>query len=183
MKAILHLLLTLLLAAIGTAKLYAAELKVGDPAPSFELRASDGKMYKLNDFKGKQAVVIAWFPRAFTPGCTNECKSMKENGEALRKYDVAYFTASTDAVDGPRGNKAFAESLGVDYPILCDPKGETATAYGIYNADKNFANRVTFYIDREGRIAHVDKKVATGTHGSDVAKKLKELGVPERLAK
>src|SRR5262245_14338473 len=57
-----------------------AELKEGDQAPDFELKASDGKTYKLSDLKGK-FVVIAWFPKAFTPGCTTECKSMKENGE------------------------------------------------------------------------------------------------------
>jgi peroxiredoxin Q/BCP len=107
---------------------------------------------------------------------------MKENGDAIRKYDVAYFTASTDAVDGPRGNKAFAESLELDFPILSDPKGEAAEAFGVLNKAK-MANRVTFYIDREGKIAHIDKKVATDTHGSDMAKKLKELGVPEKSAK
>jgi thioredoxin-dependent peroxiredoxin len=182
MKTFVYSIATVL-CLLNLAELSAAELKVGDAAPAFELQASDGKTYKLDDFKGKQAVVIAWFPRAFTPGCTNECKSMKENGEAIRKFDVAYFTASTDAVDGDRGNRAFAQSLELDYPILSDPKGEAAQAYGIYNADKKFAKRVTFYIDREGKISHIDEKVATGSHGSDVAKKLKELGVPEKAPK
>jgi peroxiredoxin Q/BCP len=179
MKTISNLLLVAMLFSVFTARISAAELKVGDPAPSFELQASDGKTYKLDDFKGKRAVVIAWFPRAFTGGCTKECKSMKENGEAIRKYDVAYFTASTDPVDGPKGNKAFAESLELDYPILSDPKGEAAKAFGV-SADGKMAKRVTFYIDREGKISHIDKKVATDTHGADMAKKLKELGVPEK---
>jgi BMFP domain-containing protein YqiC len=90
----------------------AAELKVGDKAPEFELKGSDGKLHSLKEFKGKKAIVLAWFPRAFTGGCTAECKSLKENGEAIRKFDVAYFTASTDQMDGEKGNKAFAESLG-----------------------------------------------------------------------
>ncbi len=179
MKRLIKPFLFAFLASVVAAPLYAAELKVGDPAPSFELQGSDGKTYKLNDFKGKQAVVIAWFPKAFTGGCTKECKSMKENGDAIRKYDAAYFTASTDAVDGPKGNKAFAESLELDYPILSDPKGEAAEAFGVLNKAK-MANRVTFYIDREGKIAHIDSNVATNTHGSDMAKKLKELGVPEK---
>ena len=66
----------------------AAELKVGDPAPDFTLQATDGKTYKLSDFKGKQAVVLAWFPKAFTQGCTIECKSLAEHGDLIQKYDV-----------------------------------------------------------------------------------------------
>ena len=76
-----------------------AELKVGDTAPDFSLQASDGKTYKLSDFKGKRAVVVAWFPKAFTTGCTIECKSLAENGEKIRMYDVAYFMASVDNVE------------------------------------------------------------------------------------
>jgi peroxiredoxin Q/BCP len=95
MKAAIFSVLCALAVALAI-PLSAAELKVGDPAPDFSLAASDGKTYKLSDFKGKQAVVIAWFPRAFTQGCTIECKSLAENGEKIRKFDVAYFMASVD---------------------------------------------------------------------------------------
>ena len=154
----------------------AAEPKVGDDAPDFSLVGTDGKTYKLSDLKGK-AVVVAWYPRAFTGGCTAECKSFKEQGAALRKYDVAYFTASTDDV---KKNTDFAKSLDADYPILSDPDGKVATAYGIYNADKGFANRVTFIIGADGKLLFIDKAVKTGNHGQDVAAKLKELGVAEK---
>src|SRR5437868_15254196 len=93
----------------------AAELKVGDPAPNFKLQATDGKTYQLSDFKGKKAVVVAWFPKAFTQGCTIECKSLAENGDRIRKYDVAYFMASVDPLDGEQGNKAFAEAHKADF--------------------------------------------------------------------
>jgi len=83
-------------------------------------------------------------------------------------------------MEGEKGNKAFAQSLGADYPILSDPSGETAKAYGIYNGERKFAGRTTFYIDKEGKILHIDKAVKTGTHGSDIAAKLKELGAPEK---
>src|SRR6187401_459660 len=85
----------------------AAELKVGDPAPNFKLQATDGKTYQLSDFKGKKAVVIAWFPKAFTQGCTIECKSLAENGDKIRKYDVSYFMASVDPLED---NIAFAKA-------------------------------------------------------------------------
>src|SRR6185503_10509726 len=115
----------LMMAAAGGAQTPAPELKVGDQAPDFSLQASDGKTYKLSDFKGKQAVVVAWYPKAFTSGCTAECKSMRETGAEIRKFDAAYFTASVDPADT---NKKFAESLQADYPILSDPTFETAKA-------------------------------------------------------
>jgi len=151
----------------------AAPLKVGDEAPNFELKGSDGKTYRLSDFKGKKPVVIAWFPKAFTGGCTKECKALKEQGDEIRKYDVAYFTAS---VDDAEQNKKFAESLNVDYPILSDPTKETAKAYGVLN-ERGMANRWTFYIDKNGKIAHIDQKVNTETHGKDIAAQLHTLGV------
>ena len=76
-----------------------AELKVGDPAPNFTLQATDGKTYKLSEFKGKQAVVLAWFPKAFTQGCTIECKSLAANGDKIRKFDVSYFMISVDPLE------------------------------------------------------------------------------------
>jgi peroxiredoxin Q/BCP len=155
----------------------AQELKVGDAAPDFALQATDGKTYRLSDFKGKKAVVVAWFPKAATPGCTAECKSMREHGAKIRAFDVAYFTASVDPMEA---NKAFAESLDIDYPILCDPTHATARAYGIFNAERKIAGRATFYIGQDGRILHIDRKVATATHGADVAERLKELGVARR---
>jgi thioredoxin-dependent peroxiredoxin len=170
--AVLALILT-----VSAAPLSAEELKVGDPAPEFELKASDGKTYKLSDFKGKSAVVIAWFPRAFTGGCTKECKSMRESGEKLREYDVAYFTASTDPVEK---NADFAKSLDLDYPILSDPTGETAKNYGVYIADRNAAQRVTFYIGEDGKLQHIDRAVKTDTHGSDIATQLGKLGVEKK---
>ena len=106
----------------------AAELKVGDQAPDFSLQASDGKTYKLSDFKGKKAVVLAWFPKAYTSGCTIECKSLAENGDKIRKFNVAYFMASVDAVED---NKGFAEKEKADFPLLSDPTKATATAYGV----------------------------------------------------
>ncbi|MFO1496952.1 MAG: peroxiredoxin [Verrucomicrobiota bacterium] len=150
--------------------------KAGDAAPDFTLQGTDGKTYKLSEFKDKKPVVVAWFPKAFTSGCTAECKSMQANTDALRKFDVAYFTASCDDVET---NKKFADSLGLGYPILSDPTRETAKAYGLITGDKKNASRVTFYISKDGRILLVDDKVKTATHGADVAAKLKELGIAE----
>jgi peroxiredoxin Q/BCP len=155
----------------------AEALKVGDDAPDFTMVGSDGKTYKLSDFKGKSAVVIAWYPRAFTGGCTKECKAFKEQGSSIREYNVAYFTASNDPAEK---NKAFAESLDVDYPILSDPDSKVAKAYGVLNSAGTAAQRWTYYIDEDGKILHIDKSVKTESHGSDVAAKLGELGVEKK---
>jgi peroxiredoxin Q/BCP len=152
-------------------------LKVGDTAPAFSLMGSDGKTHSLKDFAGKQTVVVAWFPKAFTGGCTAECKSMHEHGDAIRAYDVAYFTAS---VDDAETNKKFAESLKLDYPILSDPDKATAKAYGVFLAGYGVANRVTFYIGPDGKIQYVDHKVSPATAAEDIAKRLEALKVPKR---
>ena len=151
----------------------ADELKVGDPAPPFSLAGSDGKTYSLEQFKGKSPVVIAWFPKAGTPGCTAECKSLREHSKALHDLKVAYFTAS---VDTPEQNKRFAESLQLDYPILSDPNKTVARAYGVIQS-RPFAERWTFYIDKDGVIRGIDKQVKPPQAGLDVAAKLKELGL------
>ena len=158
----------------------AAELAVGDKAPDFKLQASDGKTYTLSDFKGKKAVVIAWFPRAFTQGCTIECKSLAANGDKIRKYEVAYFMASVDPIEGEKGNKAFAESEKADFPVLSDPTKEVAAAYGVLNPERGVSSRWTFYIDKNGEIAAIDKAVKPATSAEDMLAKLAELKVATR---
>ena len=149
------------------------ELKVGDAAPDFSLEASDGKTYKLSDFKGKKAVVVAWFPKAYTSGCTIECKSLAENGHLIRKYNVAYFMASVDPL---ADNKGFAEKEKADFPLLSDPSKKTAEAYGVLNA-RGMANRWTFYIGKDGKIQGIDKAVKPASSAEDMAAKLGELHV------
>ena len=170
------------LLGLGTLALFcfagavADDLKVGDKAPEFSLEASDGKTYTLEQYKGKSGVVIAWFPKAFTEGCTKECKSLKENSKALKDLKIAYFTASVDTADE---NTKFAKSLDLDYPILSDPDKTVAKAYGVLNPARGFANRWTFYIDKEGVIKAIDKEIKVDKAGTDVAAKVKELGLAD----
>ncbi len=163
-----------LVLAAGAARGAEGDLKVGDKAPAFSLEGTDGKTYSLDQFKGKKAVVIAWFPKADTPGCTRECKSLKANGDSLRPLNVAYFTASVDTV---AANKKFAEKLGLDYPILSDPDKSVATAYGVVHPGRPVAERWTFYVDKDGNLKEIDKKINVDKAGTDVASKVKELGL------
>ena len=172
---------------VGVQAQTATELKVGDVAPDFSLPASDGKTYKLSDFRGKEAVVIAWFPKAFTQGCTIECKSLAENGDKLKKYQMTYFMASVDPL---AENTKFAKSTSVqvlgtgntvakkeaDFPILSDENKEVATKYGVLNP-RGFTNRWTFYIDKTGKVAYIDKAVRAETSAEDMIAKLGELKV------
>jgi len=154
----------------------AAALEVGDEAPDFELTASDGKTYRLADFRGKQAVVLAWFPKAFTSGCTIECKSLAENGHLIRDYDVTYFMASVDPL---ADNARFARETEADFPLLSDPTKETARAYGVLNL-MGVASRHTFYIGVDGRIVAIDRDVKPATSAEDMAAMLGKLEVTRR---
>jgi thioredoxin-dependent peroxiredoxin len=151
-------------------------LSPGDEAPEFELTASDGRTYRLSAFRGRQAVVIAWFPKAFTGGCTSECESIGASSHALRQFNVAYFGAS---VDTPETNRRFAASMGIDFPILSDPGTSVARAYGVLGRS-GFPARWTFYVGTNGRILAIDKQVRTGMHGFDIQKTLSELQMPRR---
>jgi thioredoxin-dependent peroxiredoxin len=158
---------------LGAHTASAQELAVGDAAPDFSLQASDGKTYRLADYKGKQAVVVAWFPKAFTGGCTIECKSLAEKGDLIRKYDVTYFMASVDPV---ADNTGFAQQQKADFPLLSDPTKETAKAYGVLS-ERGFAKRWTYYIGKDGKILAIDKEVKPASSAEDMAAKLGELKV------
>ena len=160
-------------AALGRVALGDVDLRAGDLAPDFTLPASNGRTYQLSDFRGRQTVVIAWFPKAFTGGCTAECRSLGASHETLRGFNVQCFAAS---VDPPDTNAEFARSLDLPYPILCDETKETAVAYGVLSAS-GFPSRWTFYIGLDGRILDIDKQVHPTSHGHDVAGRLTGLGI------
>ena len=162
-----------LAATTALAQTPAVELKVGDAAPNFTLKATDGKTYTLSDFKGKKAVVVAWFPKAFTSGCTIECKSLATKGDLIRAYDVTYFMASVDPVEQ---NKGFAEQQKADFPLLSDPTKKVAERYGVL-APLGYAKRWTFYIGKDGKILAIDQSVKPETSAEDMAAKLGELKV------
>jgi peroxiredoxin Q/BCP len=170
-------------------------LKVGDMAPDFSLPGTDGKTHRLSEYRGKTAVVIAWFPRAFTGGCTIECKSLADNGDKIKKFDVAYFMASTDTLEDNtkfaqattvtlpgRGGAAptIVEKKAADFPMLSDPAMTTARAYGVVTGERTTASRWTFYIDKAGRIAAIDTAVRPATSAEDMITKLAELRIPPR---
>ena len=168
-------------------------VKVGDMAPDFTLQGTDGKTHKLSEYRGKETVVLAWFPKAFTQGCTIECKSLAENGDKIKKYQVTYFMASVDPLEdnvkfakatsvtlGQGANQQVVEKKEADFPMLSDPTKETAKAYGVLNEQRGFANRWTFYIDKAGKVAAIDTTVRPASSAEDMLTKLTELKVGMR---
>ncbi len=156
-----------------------ADLSVGDTAPDFALEGTDGKMHRLSELVGEggtEAVVVAWFPRAYTRGCTIECKSLAENGHLLRAFDVAYYMASTDPIEDNRG---FGAENDADFPLLSDPTSETAEAYGVLRPE-GYAARHTFYIGQDRQVLLIDREVRPATSAEDMAAKLAELGIAQR---
>ena len=160
-------------ALLAGAPVHAAELKVGDKAPAFDLASTAGGRYEL----GGRTVVLAWFPRAYTPGCTMQCKSIAKHGDLIRAFDVDYFMASTDPLED---NAGFAAKHNADFPMLSDPTTETAKAYGVFH-ERGFAMRHTFYIGPDRTILAIDRKSNPATAAEDIAATLAELNVPRRL--
>jgi len=163
----------ILLAIFTSFSLLASDLKVGELAPNFKLQATNGDYYQLSDYKGKQAVVLAWYPMANTRGCTIECKSLVEKGHLIREYNASYFMASVDPLDD---NRAFAKKTGADFPMLSDPSKDVAKAYDVLNIFR-VASRVTFYISKEGKILKIDEDISPKTAAEDIADNLEKLNV------
>ena len=153
----------------------APALEVGQKAPDFALRGSDGKTHRLADFVGKRGFVLAWFPKAFTPGCTAELGSLRDGAAEIARYDADVFMVSYDS---PETNADFARSLGTQQVLLSDPDGAVATAFGVAGA--SFAQRWTFYVDKDGLVREIDRAVDTANAGADIARRLGELGYPKR---
>jgi peroxiredoxin len=150
------------------------ELNVGDVAPDFELEDQNGKKVRLSQYRGKKNVLLAFFPFAFSPVCTNELGDLKEKEDIVLKLDTQILAAS---VDSTWTQKAFAKELGVKFPILSDFGRKAVALYGAYYEDKGFAKRTVFVIDKQGKVAY-KKQYEPGTQpiiaeAVSVLKKLK----------
>jgi len=163
----------ILMLSVITFTTNATDLKVGDKAPNFNLQATTGDYYNLKDFLGKSNVVLAWYPMANTRGCTIECKSLVEKGHLVREYNAKYFMVSVDPLDD---NRAFAKKTNADFPMLSDPTKKVAEAYDVLNF-MGVANRVTFYIGKDGTILKIDEEIKPATAAEDMAATLKALNV------
>lgn len=130
-----------------------ADIQRGDQAPDFELRDSTGQPVKLSDYQGKKAVVLLFYPFAFSGICTSELCSIRDRLDDFSNDEVETLAVSADA---PFALKAFADKEGLEFPLLSDhwPHGDVARTYGVFNPDVGAAERATFVIDRDGTVVY-----------------------------
>ncbi len=131
-----------------------AGLKVGDLAPDFVLPATTGKEIRLSDFRGQKVVILAFFPAAFTGGCTKQVKGYQANLEKIGGLSAQVLAVSTDNLPTLR---RWSEELKLEYPLLSDFMRKVSAEYGVLNEARGTANRTTFVIDKEGRIQHIEQ--------------------------
>lgn len=144
-----------MIVAITFALLFTAEppppkLRVGQEAPAFSLPATSGRTIQLSEFKGRKKVVLAFFPKAFTGGCTKEMAGLRDHQKMFDDAGAVVFGISMDDLET---QKKFAESLKLTFSLLADKSGRTASAYRVKGA--LWANRTTFVIDETGAIAAI----------------------------
>lgn len=129
-------------------------LKVGDEAPDFTLKSTQGKDVKLSDFRGKKTVVLAFFPAAFTGGCTKEMQAYAAGFDKFTSTNAEVFGVSTDNLPS---QKHWAEQvIKTPVPLLSDFMRKVSTQYGVLIPERGIASRTTFVIDPDGKIQHID---------------------------
>ena len=150
--------------------MHVMNLKVGDAAPDFELPDQDGKTHKLSDYLG-QTILVYFYPRDFTPGCTAEACQIRDNFPKFSSVNTLVLGISTDTVES---HKKFAQKYRLPFTLLSDVKKEVVKNYGVYKPKKLFGKeffgtaRTSFLIDKNGKITKIYEKVKPAIHATNV---------------
>jgi len=151
----------------------------GKPAPDFKLAAQDGKTVTLKDLTARANLVLYFYPKDLTPGCTTEACSFRDHSADLRKLGAEVVGVSADSITL---HDKFIAKHDLNFPLLSDPGNQTTKAYGVYKKKSLYGRefmgieRSTFIIDRKGLIRKVFPKVKVNGHTEEVLAALKELG-------
>ena len=151
--------------------------EAGEAAPDFEKTDQEGNTHRLSDYRG-QWVVLYFYPKDNTPGCTREACAFRDRRAELEKRGAKVLGVSPDSA---KSHARFAEKQGLSFPLLADPEKEVLDAYGVWREKTSFGKtslgvvRTTFLIDPDGNIAHVWDKVKVDGHDETVLTKLDEL--------
>ncbi len=155
----------------------AKQLKVGDAAPAFSLPSDQGKTISLSDFKGKY-LVIYFYPKDDTPGCTVEACSFRDNISGIKKLGAEIVGVSLDPV---KSHEKFRDKFQLNFPLLADEKIEMSKAYGTYQEKSMYGKtywglvRNTYIVDPSGKIAKIYEKVKPAEHTQEVIDFLKSV--------
>ena len=153
-------------------------LKLGNLAPTFTLLNQKGEKVSLKDFRGSANVVLYFYPKAMTPGCTVQACGLRDSKKQLEKLDAVALGLSPDPVN--RLAK-FEEKQSLNFDLLADEDHAIADKYGVWDLKKFMGReymgivRTTFIIDKQGRLVHIMDKFKTKTHHDDVLELLKDL--------
>jgi len=166
-------LLTATLLFLGISMSARAELTVGDPAPALRLQDQNGAWHTLDQYRGSW-VTLYFYPKDDTPGCTKEACAFRDNIFAFEEIGAIVLGISLDNVES---HAAFAEKYHLPFPLLADTDGEVAKTYGVLKTmgTFRFAQRQSFIIDPDGKIAKHYQKVDAEKHSADVLADLKGL--------
>jgi peroxiredoxin Q/BCP len=152
--------------------------KVGNKAPSFRLRDQDGSQIALKDYLGNKYVVLYFYPKAMTPGCTAQACGIRDSKKALDQRDVVVLGVSPDAV---KRLPKFIDKESLNFSLLSDEDHAVADKYGVWGMKKFMGRefmgliRTTFIIGKDGRLLAVMDKFKTKTHHDDLLETLDEL--------
>ena len=148
---------------------------VGEPAPDFSLASTGGKQVSLADFRGRQHVLLAFFPLAFTSTCTAEMCAFSEDFDAFASRDVTVLPVSVDAVPSL---KEFKKQQTMKTDLLSDFKREASRAYGVLNEEGFYSTRAYFLIDKQGivRWAHIETKNGARRENAEILAEIAKLG-------
>jgi len=148
------------------------ELKVGDRAPDFTLTDERGLPRSLKNYLGKSPVVLYFYPKDFTPGCTAEACSFRDDYKVYEQKGAVVVGVSLDSVES---HARFSEHYNLPFTLLSDNKKEVAKAYGVLGLGGLLAKRVTFIIDRSGSIAAIFSRVDVKQHSQEVLEALEKV--------
>jgi thioredoxin-dependent peroxiredoxin len=150
-------------------------LRTGDRAPDFTLPAADGKTVSLADLKGKGPIVVFFYPKDDTPGCTVEACSFRDRYDAFAQAGAAVVGISSDP---PTSHVAFAKKHGLPMTLLSDVDGNVRAAWGVKPTLGLFPGRATFVLDREGIVRHVFvSQLRAGSHVTESLSVVKQLAL------
>ncbi len=172
-------LLFLAALSIGSVVNATEPLAIGAPAPEFELSDQNGQLHSLEDYRD-QWVVLYFYPKDGTPGCTIEACEFRDNIFEFKQINVQILGVSFDDVES---HQKFAEDHGLPFPLLADTEGKAAEAYGVKTRmlGMTVAKRQTFLIDPVGNLAKHYDSVKPATHSAEVLADLKALGAAAEL--
>jgi peroxiredoxin Q/BCP len=142
----------------------ADNLSIGNPAPDFILQDVYGNNFSLSHFKDKNPVVIYFYPKAGTPGCTKQACGIRDSFSKFKENEIVVLGISVDSKESIRD---FINDHNLNFPLLSDEKKEVSKSYGVLN-NIGLDSRITFIIDKQGNIAKILRDIDVETHADDV---------------